>query len=415
METLAINGGAPVRTKPMPPCFVGASLLGDEEKQLLNEVIDSKTLYRHYGSGKPHFVNDFEREFRDFIGTRYALGVSSGSAACFCAMRALDIGTGDEVIVPALGWIPDYSMIDNLGATPVFAAIDDSMNLSPEDFESKITERTKAVVVVYYQGGASRVDEIVAIARKHGIKVLEDNAQACGGDFAGRKLGTWGDIACFSLQAKKVITAGDGGVIATNDQKLYELCVRYHDLGLLRDSFRQNLEAEPMTEPISGYQWRMNELTGAVALAQLRKLPWIVETCRKNAAYLRSKLADTFKTLKFRAVLPENDLGILLAFDLETPENVEFFSKAYEAEGLHYGPTSWCEALRDIPPVKARMPFNSVYSDETFERTKAIDARYAKLAVLPTYTIEDLDHMADGATKVLTVINRELKKGTKYA
>ncbi len=404
MTKLALEGGTPVRTSPMPPCFVGAGLLGEEEKSLVNEVIDSKTLFRHYGPGKPHFVNDFEREFRGFIGVRYALGIATGSGAYFCAMRALGIGLGDEVIVPALGWITDYAMIDNFGATPVFAAIDDSMNLSPEDFESKITERTKAVVVVYYQGGASRVDEIAAIARKHGIKVFEDNAQACGGDFAGRKLGSWGDIACFSLQGNKIITAGDGGVVATSDQKLYELCVRFHDLGQLRDGFKQNLEGKPLTEPIAGYQWRMNELTGAVALAQLRKLPWIVETCRKNAAYLRSILENTFKTLKFRAVLPENDIGILLAFDLETPEEVEFFRKAYEAEGLHYGPTSWCETLCDIPPVKARLPFNGIYTDRTFECASAISARYAKLAVLPTYTRRDLDNMAEGTTKVLTAI-----------
>lgn len=404
METLAISGGTPVRTKPMPPCFVGAGLVGDEEKQLVDEVIDSKSLFRHYGLGEPRFVNDFECEFRDFIGTRYALAVATGSGAYFCAMRALGIGPGDEVVVPAFGWITDYAMIDNFGATPVFAEIDESMNLSPEDFESKITVRTKAVVVVYYQGGASRVDEIVAIAREHGIKVFEDNAQACGGDFAGRKLGSWGDIACFSLQGNKIITAGDGGVVATNDQKLYELCVRYHDLGQLRDSFKRNLEGEPLTEAIAGYQWRMNELTGATALAQLRKLPWIVKTCRENASYLRAQLADTFNALKFRSVLPENDLGILLAFDLETPENVEFFRKAYEAEGLRYGPTSWCETLCDIPPVKARLTRNGVYSDETFNRTQAIDARYAKLAVLPVHTKEDLDDMAAGAVKVLSVI-----------
>lgn len=405
LKTLAINGGAPVRIKSMPPCFVGAGLIGNEEKELVNEVIDSQTLFRHYGPGKPHFVNDFECEFRNFIGVRYALAVATGSGAYFCGMRALGIGPGDEVIVPAFGWITDYAMIDSFGATPVFAAIDDSMNLSPEDFESKITERTKAVVVVYYQGGASRVDEIVAIARKHGLKVFEDNAQACGGDFAGRKLGSWGDIACFSLQGNKIITAGDGGVITTNDQKLYELCVRYHDLGQLRDSFKQNLEGKPLTEPIAGYQWRMNELTGAVALAQLRKLPWIAATCRKNAAYLRSILANAFKTLKFRAVLPENDLGILLAFDLKTPENVEFFSKAYTAEGLHYGPTSWCETLCNIPPVKARLPFNSIYSSETFDQTSAVDERYGKLAVLPIYTSEDLDNMAAGAIKVLIAMN----------
>jgi 8-amino-3,8-dideoxy-alpha-D-manno-octulosonate transaminase len=402
---LALDGGKPVRTKPMPPCFVGAGMIGDEEKRLVNEVLDSQSLFRHYGPGTPHFVNDFENEFRDFIGVTYALATATGSGGYFCAMRALGIGPGDEVIIPTFGWITDYAMVDNLGGVPVFAAIDESMNISPEDFNAKITARTKAVVIVYYQGGASRVDEIVAIARKHNLKILEDNAQACGCDFAGRKLGTWGDIACFSLQGNKVINSGDGGVITTNEQKLYELCVRYHDLGQLREIFKQKLEGEPLTEPCAGYQWRMNELTGAVALAQLRKLPWIIEACKKKTAFLRGRLAGKFKTMVFRATRPENDIGILLAFDLKTPENVEFFSKAYAAEGLKYGPTSWCETLCDIPPVKARMKFNGVFSPQTFEQSKAIDGRYAKLAILPVYTNEHMDNIATGALKVLAAMH----------
>ena len=404
---LALEGGPPVRTKPLPPCFVGAGLVGVEEKQLVNEVLDSQSLFRHYGPGTPHFVSDFENEFRQFIGARYALAMATGSGGYFCAMRALGVGPGDEVIIPAFGWITDYAMVDNLGAVPVFAAVDESLNLSPSDFQAKITARTKAVVIVHYQGGASRVDEIVAIARKHHLKVLEDNAQACGGEFAGRKLGAWGDIACVSLQGNKVITAGDGGVLTTNDQKLYELCVRYHDLGQLRESFQKKLEGPPLTAPIAGYQWRMNEMSGAVALAQLRKLPWIVATCKQKAADLRARLAKEFKGLVFRAIRPENDIGILVAFDLLTPANTAYFQQAYAAEGLKYGPTSWCETLADIPAVKTRMPFNGVFTEETFARTRAIDERYAKLAVVPVYTNEDLDHIATGAVKVLTAMHEK--------
>jgi 8-amino-3,8-dideoxy-alpha-D-manno-octulosonate transaminase len=408
METttrLAIEGGRPVRTTPLPPRLVGAGLIGAEEKRLVNEVIDSRSLFRHYGPNQPHFVNDFENEFRELFGVKYALATATGSGGYFCAMRALEIGPGDEVIIPAFGWITDYAMIDNLGGVPVFAAIDESLNISPEDFKAKITPRTKAVVIVYYQGGASRVDELVAIARQHKLKILEDNAQACGGDFAGRKLGSWGDIACFSLQGNKVITSGDGGMVVTNDQRLYELCVRYHDLGQLRETFKQKLESAPLTEPMAGYQWRMNELTGAVALAQLRKLPRIVSACQKNSANLRGRLAAKFDKLVFRATRPENDIGILLAFDLKTPANVEFFRKAYEAEGLPYGPTSWCETLSDIPSVSARLKFNGIAAPETIARTKAIDERYAKLAILPVYTDEHMEDIATGVLKVLAAMH----------
>lgn len=398
---LACEGGVPVRTTPVPPTFVGAGLIGAEEKALVNQVIDSKCLFRHYGSGAPHFADDFEAAFRESMGNRYALATATGSGAYFCAMRALDIGPGDEVIVPAFGWITDYAMVDLFGATPVFAAIDESMTISPADFEAKITERTKAVAVVYYQGGAAGIDKIVAIARRHDVKVLEDVAQACGGDFEGRTLGTWGDIACYSFQNNKIITCGDGGMVATDNQELYEKAVRYHDLGLMRDSFKRNLEGPPITKAMPGLQWRIGELSSAVGLAQLRKLPGILSVCRANASFLRGRLAGGCPGLAFRATLPRNDIGILVAFDLQTPENVEFFSKAYAAEGLPYGPTSWCETLCDIPSVAVRLNENGVYDRATFETTAAIDARMAKLAVIPAYTREDMRDIADAALKVL--------------
>jgi len=401
---LAIDGGAPVRNQPMPPRFVGANLIGDEEKQMLEAVIDDKSLYRHYGPGRPHFVRDLEQEFSSYMGTKFALATATGSGACFCAMRALGIGPDDEVIIPAFGWITDYAMVDAFGAAPVFAAIDASMNISPEDFEAKITPRTKAVVVVYYQGGAARIDEIVAIARKHDIKVLEDNAQACGCDFKGRKVGAWGDIGCISLQGNKVITTGEGGLLVTNDQRYYEIAVRYHDLGLLRDTFKANLPGDPLTEPITGRQWRMNELTAAVGLAQLRKLPGVVTACQAKSATLRRALTTTFPSLVFRATAPEHDIGILLAFDLKTAENARFFRQAYEAEGLVHGPASWCEVLCDIPEVSSQIPRNGIHDDDTFETTRSIDARMAKLAVLPVYSDQDIDDMAAGATKVLAVM-----------
>ena len=398
---LALENGMPVRTGSLPPRYIGANLIGEEERNLICEVIESKCLFRHYGPGEPHFARDFECEFRNYIGTKYALATATGSGAYFCAMRALEIGPGDEVIIPAFGWTTDFAMVDMFGATPVFAAIDESMNISPEDFESKITERTKAVVIIYYQGGAAKVNDIVEIAHNHNIKVFEDVAQACGCEFNGKKLGTWGDIACFSLQTNKVITTGDGGVLVTNDQKMYETAVRYHDLGMLRDVFKNNLEGPPLTEAIEGLQWRIGELAAAVGLAQLRKIQTIVHSCQKKAAYLRSRLADAFTSLRFRETKPENDMGILVAFDLGSEANVKFFAQAYEAEGLVYGPASWCETMWDIPPVAVRMKENGIYENETFETTKAIDARMAKIAIIPVYDEQIMHDIATAAVKVL--------------
>ena len=403
-EQLAIEGGNPVRARPMPPLTLGASLIGAEEKALVGEVLDSKCLFRHYGASTPHFADDFEREFREQIGVRYALATATGSGAYFCAMRALDVGPGDEVIIPAFGWITDYVMVDLFGATPVLAAIDESLNLSPEDFQAKITDRTRAVVIVHYQGGAARVDEIVRIARQHDIKVFEDAAQACGGEFNGKKLGAWGDISCYSFQTNKIITTGDGGMLVTNDQDMYEKAVRYHDLGLLRNAFEANLEGPPRTAPMMGLQWRITEQAAAVGLAQLRKLPRIASDCRERAAFLRARLSEAFPRLAFRACLPENDMGILVAFDLRSADNVAFFAKAYEAEGLPYGPTSWCETLCHIPQVAVLLEKKGVRARSVFETTAGIDGRMAKLGLVPAYSREDMRDIASGSVKVLSAM-----------
>ncbi|MCK5126832.1 MAG: aminotransferase class V-fold PLP-dependent enzyme [candidate division Zixibacteria bacterium] len=404
LTKLAQDGGSPVRTDKLPPRYVGVNLIGEEEKKLVCEVIDSKCLFRHYGPGTPHFANDLEREFKEYIGTKYALATATGSGAYFSAMRALEIGPGDEVIIPAFGWITDYAMVDFFGATPVFAAIDESMNISVEDFEAKITDKTKVVVIIYYQGAAARIDEIVEIAHNHGIKVFEDVAQACGCEYKGKKLGNWGDIACYSLQNNKIISCGDGGLLVTNDQKMYELAVRYHDLGLMRDTFKANLEGPQLTDAIAGQQWRINELSAAVGLAQLRKLPSIVKNCQEKAGYLRGELLRKFPNLKFRAADPKDDIGILVAFDLGSNENVQFFAKAYEAEGLVYGPTSWCETINKIPPVAVRMKENGIFEQKTFDVTNEIDLRVAKLAILPVYSDRDMSDITTAAIKVLDVM-----------
>ena len=403
---LAIEGGTPVRTEPLAPQFIGANLIGDEEKKLVNEAIDNQCLFRHYGNGTPHFVDDFEREFSSFTGAKYALGTATGSGSYFCAVKAFGIGPGDEVVVPAFGWITDYNMIEFCGATPVIAAIDDSMNLSPESFRECITENTRAVIVIHYQGAASRLDEIVEIARKHNIIIIEDVAQACGGTFNGRRLGSFGDVACFSLQNNKVITCGDGGVLITNDQRTYELAVRYHDLGLIRPKFEEKLEAAVMTGPVNGLQWRMGEMAGAVALAQLRKLPRILESCRRNSLQFKNFLRREFPGLKLRDVKDENDLGIVVVFDLRSKENVEFFRKCIEAEGLIYGPTSGCLPFSQLAPPATALKHRN-YWPEALKHSEELDSKVAKLAIIPAYTEKDVADISAGTAKVLNALREK--------
>ncbi len=399
-QVLAIDGGKPVRTAPMVYQSIGANLIGSEEMALVKEVIESKTLFRHYGPAKPHMVDDFEAEIRHSIGSRYALATATGSGAYFCAIRALGIGPGDEVVIPAYGWITDYSSVVLSGALPVFASIDESFNLSPDDFKAKITSRTKAVIVIHYQGAASRLDEIVTIAEEHGIKVIEDSAQACGGTFNGKKLGKWGDINCFSLQTHKMIVAGDGGFLTTDNQELFEGAVRFHDLGMIRSVFEDQLEYPIITKPIPGMQWRMSELSGAVSLAQMRKLSGLIEKTKLYAGMIRNALMAIFPDLKFRDVLQENDIGIVVAFDLDSRENVEYFSKAYEAEGLVYGPTSYCKTMDRIDIVRSCLEEAGTYRPDDFIKTEEIISRFAIIAILPVYSDADILDITTAVKKV---------------
>lgn len=334
--------------------MLGASLIGREELKELEDVVLEQSPYRHYGIGHPQKVASLEREIAALMNVKYALAVSSGSAALHCAMTSLGIGPGDEVIVPAFGWYSDYYAAACAGALPVFADIDEGLNLDPADFERKITPRTKAVIVIHYQGCPARMDEIMRIARAHSIKVVEDCAQAFGGLWQGRPLGTIGDIGVVSFQTNKVITAGEGGALVTNHEPYFARAVRYHDLGLMRPVFARQLNDTSLAEPeqsFAGMQFRMGELQGAFLLAQLRKLPVILDRCRTGWTRIRNALAQGPFTLR---PFVDSDCGFTLFLRFPDAGEASRFADALKAEGIPAGPTSSCCVLPDQYPIKSR-------------------------------------------------------------
>ena len=415
-EPLAIEGGKRTRTQPLPKPYWGASVVGEEELALVTEVIRSKCLFRDYGDGTPHMVNDFEREARAYLGVNYALAVTSGSAALYCAMAALAIGPGDEVILPSLIWRSDFQAPLAVGATPVFADIDRSLSLDPIDLERKITPRTKAVIVVHFQGGVGDMDSILAVAKARGVAVIEDCAQSFGASYRGRKIGSMGEIGCFSLQHNKILTTGDGGLITTRDPLAFERAVRYHDLGLFRSALKAqtgNIERVP---DFSGLQFRMNELTGAVALAQLRNLDRrVLDVTRRHWRRLRAQLCDECPGMRFRHAQDETgDAGIGFFMDLEKPEPAQWFSKALAAEGLQLGATTracnpltetWVLERRQVhpalPPFGPGCPGEAVqYRRGQCPRTDEIIASFVCVPITPMHTDEDMDDIRRAIVKV---------------
>lgn len=302
------------------PGYVGPSYFDDEERKALLEVLESGSPFRFWGPGRPEKVRKFEEAFARHMETRFALGVTSGTAALDCAMAALGIGPGDEVIVPAYTWWSDYTCVVQAGALPVFADIDRTLTLDPVEFELKITPRTKAVIAVHLLGGPCDMQPILEIARSRKIAVVEDCAQCVGGSYRGKKLGSLGDIAIYSFQINKMITSGEGGAVATNDPLLYERAVRFHDMGVYRSVFEERA-GTPKAEMFAGENFRMNELTGAVLGAQLSKLDRMIADLRGHAEVVLSGIRDLPEMRLRRQPDPAGDVGYAVFFETKGRES----------------------------------------------------------------------------------------------
>ncbi len=298
------------------PGYIGPQFFDKREEEALLEVLESRSPFRYWGPGTPTKVLRFEEGFAEYMGAKFALGVTSGTAALDCAVAGLGIGPGDEVIVPAYTWWSDYTCVVHAGALPVFADIDSTLNLDPNDFERKITARTKAVIAVHLLGGPCDMDPIIETARKRGIAVLEDCAQCVGGSHRGRKLGFIGDVGIYSFQVNKMITSGEGGAVVTNDPVIYERSARFHDMGTIRQVFVDRVGASRV-ETFAGENFRMNEFTGAVLGAQLSKLDSMVAQLRSNAAAIYDGIKKLPGIRLRRRPDPQGDIGYGVYFEMK--------------------------------------------------------------------------------------------------
>ena len=287
----------------------GIELVGAEETAEVMEVLSSGFLSRYGPSDNPAFgakVHRIEEEGAKLAGVRYALGLhGGGSAALWITLLSLGVSDGDEVIVPGFTYVASISAIVYTGATPVLAEIDQSFDLDPLDVEAKITPRTRAILVVHMLGGAARLDELKAIADKHGIPLVEDCAQAFGATYKGVGVGGIGTAGTYSFNEYKTITCGDGGMIVTDDQALYERAFAMHDQG----HAPLRLESKYAERPFLGMNFRMTELSGAVLLAQVRKLDRIRSHLRSNKAIVKDILQEV-PAIDFRTLPdPDGDLA----------------------------------------------------------------------------------------------------------
>lgn len=301
----------------------GIELVGAEETAEVMEVLQSGFLSRYGPSDDPRFkakVHNVEQEIARLTGVKYALALhGGGSAALWITLLSLGVGAGDEVIVPGFTYVASISAIVYTGATPVLGEIDQTFDLDPADVEAKITPRTKAILVVHMLGGVARLDELKAVADRHGIPLIEDCAQAFGATYHGRSVGSFGIAGTYSFNEFKTITCGDGGMIVTDDQGLYERAFAMHDQGHAPD----RLESKYAPRPFLGMNFRMTELSGAVLGAQVRKLDQITSHLRANKAIVKEILEEV-PAIGFRELTdPAGDLATHLVVVLPTKAMAE--------------------------------------------------------------------------------------------
>jgi len=423
-EKLAIEGGKPAKTTPNVPMFPGGLEIGELEKKYVLEALESKQLFRYYGPGVaiekfPSKTEGLEKKFAARMGTKYALAVNSCTSALISSLVACGIGPGDEVIIPGYTFFASCSAVLIAKAIPVLAEVDNSLTLDPEDFERKITDRTKAVIPVHMRGVPCQMDKIMTVARKHDLRVIEDVAQAMGGSSRGKPLGTFGDCGCFSLQYHKILTSGEGGMVVTNDDVIYDRVRAYHDTAAC---WRPVRFASPRYkgEVFPGENYRMSELTAAVALAQLSKLSSILERMRERKKRIKKGIKD-IKRIEFRGLNDEEgDAAVCLIFYLPSSEMAKNFAEALKAEGVNAGGiydkgvpdwhiyAHWPHLMQKLTATEEGCPFTCPYykgpepkySEDACPNTLDYLGRSVHMDIPPQMPLSDCDLIAKAIRKV---------------
>lgn len=285
MNILARDGGIPYKQKEFPkwPRY------DQREIQNIVEVIESQNWWRITGTK----VKEFEEKFSVFQGCKYCVGVTNGTSALELALSVLGIGEGDEVIVPAMTFISTGLAVINCNATPVLADIDsETLCITPEQFEQKITSNTKAVIPVHMAGCGCDIQKICEIAKAHGIYVIEDAAHAHGGEIENKRIGSFGDMAIFSFQNGKLMTCGEGGALTTNNEEFYNKAYVIQDVGRPKgDKIYRHV--------IRGENYRMNEFQAAVLLAQMERVDELNKLRDINALKLDKEIS------KIQGIVPQ--------------------------------------------------------------------------------------------------------------
>ena len=420
-ETLAIEGGKPVRAKMLEAKLSGPQYYDDEERRELVEVLDNRSPFRWWGldalGHPPDKCINFEKEFAAHQQTKYCIAVTSGTTALMTALAALEVGPGDEVILPAWTWYACYDAIVALGGLPVFAEVDESMNIDPADIERHITPHTKVIMAVHILGAPADLDPVLALAKRRKLKVLEDCAQSVGVTYKGKPVGSLGDCGIYSFQVNKTISPGEGGAVVTSDPYLFERAARFHDCGMLRTGHAQVLGQPARMQMFTSCQYRMSEFTAAVLRAQLRKLDRIVGDFHDKTTRVLAGIRD-LPGISFRKQNdPEGGLGNWVFIRTSGKAQRDQFIAAMRAENVNAEPMGGSVILPIAPHIEKKQTLQPDWPSFTSPRGKAIQYgaaacprtmevydRYAGIPMDPKFTDEEVADIIGAVRKVYPAV-----------
>ncbi|MBX7256269.1 MAG: DegT/DnrJ/EryC1/StrS family aminotransferase [Candidatus Hydrogenedentes bacterium] len=290
----------------------------------------------YYSPLKETKVQAFQRAARELFKVKFALGTSSGTGALHSAMVAAGVGPGTEVICPAIGFFATSASVVTSGGVPIFCDVDHSLHMDPKKLEALITPRTVAIAPTHVMGGVCDMDPIMKIARKHKLVVIEDCAQSCGATYKGKPVGTIGDIGIFSIAAYKIVGAGEGGLLISNDKHLFDRANALAECGGL---WRPERFALPRYEGeiYCGSNYRMSELEAAVDVVQMRKMPAMIKRFRAVKKNMAKYLKTYREILPQKSNEPQGEIGYLLRFFPETFELGERLVKSLQKAGIACG------------------------------------------------------------------------------
>ncbi len=411
MDKLAIFGGSPVRKEPIPPWPV----FHEEYSETLLNVLGEGGFSELTGN----ISEEFARKFSEKIGTKYGLTVSNGTAAIHLALIGVGVNPGDEVLVPSHTFIGSATPVLMQNAIPVFVDVDeDTYTMDPEDLERKITDRSKAVIVVHLNGNPANMERIMEVARKHGLRVIEDCAQAHGATFDEKYVGSIGDVGTFSFWEDKIITtAGEGGMVVTNDLEIFERMKAAKSHG--ETEFRKGEERRYL-HAFLGYNYRMTEFQAMYGILELENLDGYVEKRRENASFLNRELGKLDGI--FTPVETPRGKHVYYKYIVKVDESVlgksaKWIKEALKSEGIEIS-ERYSIPLYSQPVFKDKRTYGSSswpYDcvDKSYDysnccpKTERISGKLLTLYVHPTVDKEYLSDVARAFEKVWNYLGFE--------